>query len=228
MIQVQQEISLRRQCELLAVGRSGLYYEPVGTSAEELALMRRIDEIHLEWPFYGSRKLCEAQSMPSPWRWMYAQLYNWNLRKWGRRNDPELVALAQISTITVLHSVSIFAAYLGFTHERVPHISRARVVVLCLAIGFFFYVRFHRRGEADSMIAELKLHDADATRRDFRKLAAVVFGTLAVLVLAMAVLAIGAPHPKRRSLASSRSVDSRTRSTRHFRSRFLSQTTQEF
>ena len=60
MIQVQEQISLRRQCELLAVGRSGLYYEPVGTSAEELALMRRIDEIHLEWPFYGSRKLCEA------------------------------------------------------------------------------------------------------------------------------------------------------------------------
>jgi putative transposase len=37
-----------------------LYYEPVGTSAEELALMRRIDELHLLWPFYGSRKLCEA------------------------------------------------------------------------------------------------------------------------------------------------------------------------
>ncbi len=58
MIQIQEQISLRRQCELLAVGRSGLYYEPVGTSAEELALMRRIDEIHLQWPFYGSRKLC--------------------------------------------------------------------------------------------------------------------------------------------------------------------------
>lgn len=60
MIQVQENLSLRRQCELLAVGRSGLYYEPVGTSVEELALMRRIDEIHLRWPFYGSRKLCEA------------------------------------------------------------------------------------------------------------------------------------------------------------------------
>ena len=60
MIQVQEQVSLRRQCELLAIGRSGLYYEPVGTSAEELALMRRIDEIHLKWPFYGARKLCEA------------------------------------------------------------------------------------------------------------------------------------------------------------------------
>jgi putative transposase len=60
MIRVQPRLSLRRQCELLAVSRSGLYYEPVGTSAEELALMRRIDELHLLWPFYGSRKLCEA------------------------------------------------------------------------------------------------------------------------------------------------------------------------
>jgi putative transposase len=48
-------LSVRRQCELLRVSRSGLYYEPVPTSAEELALMRRIDEIHLEHPFYGSR-----------------------------------------------------------------------------------------------------------------------------------------------------------------------------
>ena len=60
MIQVQEQISVRRQCELLGVSRSGLYYEPVGTSAEELTLMRRIDEIHLKWPFYGGRKLCQV------------------------------------------------------------------------------------------------------------------------------------------------------------------------
>jgi putative transposase len=60
MIEVQELVSLRRQCELLAISRSGLYYEPVGTSAEELALMRRIDEIHLKRPFYGARKLCQA------------------------------------------------------------------------------------------------------------------------------------------------------------------------
>jgi putative transposase len=60
LIQAKEQVSLRRQCELLAVSRSGLYYEPVGTSREELALMRRIDEIHLKWPFYGSRKLCEV------------------------------------------------------------------------------------------------------------------------------------------------------------------------
>lgn len=60
MVQAQPGLSLRRQCELLGVSRSGLYYEPVGTSDEDLALMRRIDELHLKWPFYGSRKLCHA------------------------------------------------------------------------------------------------------------------------------------------------------------------------
>src|SRR5215468_2055259 len=54
------ELSVRRQCELLRVSRSGLYYEPEPTGAEERALMRRIDELHLKYPFYGSRKLADA------------------------------------------------------------------------------------------------------------------------------------------------------------------------
>jgi putative transposase len=57
MIEPGPEVSVRRQCELLSVGRSGLYYEAVPQDAEELEVMRRIDEIHLKWPFYGSRKV---------------------------------------------------------------------------------------------------------------------------------------------------------------------------
>ena len=57
MVDPQGESSVRRQCELLRLSRSGVYYEAVPTSADELALMRRIDELHLEFPFYGSRKL---------------------------------------------------------------------------------------------------------------------------------------------------------------------------
>jgi putative transposase len=57
MVNADAPVSIRRQCELLRVGRSGLYYEPVPDSAENLALMRRIDELHMKWPFYGSRKL---------------------------------------------------------------------------------------------------------------------------------------------------------------------------
>ena len=41
-------LSLSRQCRLLSIGRSSLYYEPKGESAETLALMRRIDELFLK------------------------------------------------------------------------------------------------------------------------------------------------------------------------------------
>ena len=53
------DISLRRQCELLGVNRSGLYYEPVGESEENLLLMRLLDEQYTRTPFYGSRKMME-------------------------------------------------------------------------------------------------------------------------------------------------------------------------
>jgi putative transposase len=42
---------------LLGLNRSTLYYEPAGETAENLRLMRRIDEQYTAWPFYGSRKM---------------------------------------------------------------------------------------------------------------------------------------------------------------------------
>ena len=52
--------SVRRQCELLVVARSSLYYTPIEPDAQELALMRRIDELHLKHPFFGSRMLTQT------------------------------------------------------------------------------------------------------------------------------------------------------------------------
>ena len=46
-------MSLRRQCELLGLNRANLYYIRVGESAENLHLMRLIDEQYLRTPFYG-------------------------------------------------------------------------------------------------------------------------------------------------------------------------------
>jgi putative transposase len=46
-----------RQCGLIGLARSSRYYLPQGESAENLALMRRIDGLYLERPFYGSRKI---------------------------------------------------------------------------------------------------------------------------------------------------------------------------
>jgi len=51
------ELSIRRQCELVEVSRSEFYYEPCAETEENLDLMRRLDEMHLERPMYGSRRL---------------------------------------------------------------------------------------------------------------------------------------------------------------------------
>ncbi len=50
-------LSLSRQCRLLSIGRSSFYYAPKGESPENLALMRRLDELFLKYPFYGSRQM---------------------------------------------------------------------------------------------------------------------------------------------------------------------------
>jgi putative transposase len=51
------ELSLSRQCEVLSISRSSFYHAPMGESPETLALMRRIDELFLKYPFYGSRQM---------------------------------------------------------------------------------------------------------------------------------------------------------------------------
>jgi len=53
------KLSVRRQCQLLSLHRSNVYYEPQPVSSEELALMRRIDETYLRLPFLGSRGMAQ-------------------------------------------------------------------------------------------------------------------------------------------------------------------------
>jgi len=50
-------LPLTRQCEILDLSRSSVYYRLKPIPEEELELMRRIDEIHLKLPFFGSRKI---------------------------------------------------------------------------------------------------------------------------------------------------------------------------
>jgi putative transposase len=57
MIDNRDALSVTRQCDLLDLRRSFVYYTPLPLSAKDLELMRQIDEIHLAYPFYGSRKI---------------------------------------------------------------------------------------------------------------------------------------------------------------------------
>ena len=57
MIDRDHDLSLVRQAKILNISRSSVYYRPRPVSPEDLAIMRRIDELHLEYPFAGSRML---------------------------------------------------------------------------------------------------------------------------------------------------------------------------
>jgi len=57
MIDRQHTLPVTRQCQLLSLNRSTVYYQPKGVPDEDLKLMRRIDEMHLKRPFYGSRRI---------------------------------------------------------------------------------------------------------------------------------------------------------------------------
>ena len=69
------QLSLRRQCELLGVSRSGLCYEPRPESAENLLLMRLLDEQYARTPYYGIRRMTA---------WLHTQGYAVNHKRVGR------------------------------------------------------------------------------------------------------------------------------------------------
>src|SRR6201999_3354485 len=53
------KLSVKRQCELLGVSRSSLYYQPAVLPPADLELMRMLDEQYLKTPFFGSRRMTE-------------------------------------------------------------------------------------------------------------------------------------------------------------------------
>ena len=57
MINKEHALPITRQCKMLDLSRSSLYYQPVPLSEDELNMMSLIDEIHLRYPFYGSRRI---------------------------------------------------------------------------------------------------------------------------------------------------------------------------
>ena len=80
------DLSVRRQCALLNLARSGVYRPKPVIGAGDLALMLRIDELHLELPFYGSRRM------------------TFELNKEGRGvNGPRSTPLARAAAAPVPH-----------------------------------------------------------------------------------------------------------------------------
>ena len=128
------DISLSRQCELLGVNRSGLYYEPLGESEENLMLMRLRDEQYTRTPFYGSRKMVE---------WLDTQGFDVN-----RKRVTRLMGLLGIEAVYPKPKLSqpgdshkIYPYLLrGVGVDRVNQVWSTDITYIRMARGFVYLV----------------------------------------------------------------------------------------
>lgn len=134
MIERGAKLPVTRQAELLELSRSSVYYTPQPISERDLGLMRRLDELHLELPFYGSRKL------------------TWELQKEGhevgRRHVTTLMRRMGLETIYRKPRTSIPAReaairpYLlaNVSIERPNQVWASDITYLPMAHGFMYLV----------------------------------------------------------------------------------------
>ena len=127
-------LSIAVQCRLLKVARSTLYYRPVPASADDLAVMRRMDELHLAYPFYGSRRLAAAL-------WRDVWLVN-------RKRVKRLMQVMAMETIYQKPSTSrshpdhkVYPYLLrGLVIERANQVWCADITYIPMAKGFVYLV----------------------------------------------------------------------------------------
>ena len=129
-----QSLSIVRQCRLLDISRSGLYYQPKGISEEDLTLMKLIDHQYLATPFYGARKIAV---------WLKSQSCNVN-----RKRVRRLMRLMGLKAIYRRPRVSKPGAghkiypYLlnGMKINRPNQVWAADITYIPMARGFLYLV----------------------------------------------------------------------------------------
>lgn len=127
-------LSLVRQCSLLGISRSSLYYQPVPASAEDLELMALMDRQYLKTPFYGSRKMTA---------WLRAQGYQVNRKR--VRHLMQAMGLQAIyrrpntSKLAPDHQVYPYLLK-GLEINRVNQVWAADLTYLPMARGFLYLV----------------------------------------------------------------------------------------
>src|ERR1700687_5974095 len=128
------ELSVARQCELVGLPRASYYYRPMGESAEDLALLRLVDEQYPRTPFYGVRRM------------------TWVLRQAGYAVNPKrvrrllrtlgLTALApQPGTSRAAPGPRVYPYLLrGVAIERVNQVWSTDITYIRLRAGFVYLV----------------------------------------------------------------------------------------
>ena len=132
MIDSDHHLPVVRQAQLLALSRSSVYSLPRPTSSEDLVLMRRIDELHLEHPFAGSR--------------MLRDLLKGEGHFIGRKHvatlmrTMDIVALYQKPNTSRRHAVHPIYPYLlrNLTIERPNHVWAMDITYVPMAHGYVY------------------------------------------------------------------------------------------
>jgi putative transposase len=128
------QLSLRRQCTLLGLARSGVYYQPVGDRAEELQLMHLLDEQYTATPFYGVRRMTA---------WLRQQGYAVNpkhIRRLLRQMGLEAIyPKPRLSQPAAGHAIYPYLLR-GVTIGRVNQVWSADITYIRLASGFVYLV----------------------------------------------------------------------------------------
>lgn len=128
------ELSVRRQCELLGVNRSNLYYRPSGESQENLMLMRLIDEEYTRHPFLGSRKLV---------LWLEDQGWKVNRKRVARLMEKmEIQAIFPKPKLSQPGEGHKIYPYLleGVTVSRINQVWSTDITYIRMAEGFLYLV----------------------------------------------------------------------------------------
>jgi putative transposase len=128
------QLSIRRQCALLGLARSTLYDQPLGERAENLQLMRLLDEQYTATPFYGVRRMTA---------WLRGQGYAVNRKRVARllhRMGLEaLYPKPRLSQPAAGHTIYPYLLR-GVTVERVNQVWSADITYIRLQAGFVYLV----------------------------------------------------------------------------------------
>jgi putative transposase len=134
MIDRQITLPVTRQCQLLSLSRSTAYYRPKDASDGNLTIMRRIDEMHLKRPFYGSRRIRD---------WLVAENHDIN-----RKRVQRLMRLMGIMALYPKKGTSrpskghkIYPYLLkGFSIDRPNQVFCTDITYIPMAKGFVYLV----------------------------------------------------------------------------------------
>jgi putative transposase len=129
-----QKLSVRRQCQLLRLHRSSVYYQPAAALPEDLELMRLLDEEYTRHPFYGSRQLT---------RWLKEQGYEVNRKRVQRlMRLMGLEGIVPRPSTSRLHPGHKVYPYLlrGVEVTRANQVWAADITYLPMAHGFAYLV----------------------------------------------------------------------------------------